>query len=66
MKEEWFQFEEYKIDKFVTVADQLNALSDTHEIVEVHYSTYSSSDWAVMSGGQATALVRARKKEVPK
>ncbi|EHW1528005.1 hypothetical protein K1R91_003111, partial [Listeria monocytogenes] len=50
--------------KYVNIDDQLNELSKTHEIIEVHFSTYSSSDWNYLSGGTATALVRARKREV--
>lgn len=68
MNEEWFEFSAYKKSdtEWVFISDELNELSKTHEIIEVHYATYSSSDWGVMSGGSNTALVRARKKEVPK
>ncbi|EIA7346421.1 hypothetical protein K7S29_002843 [Listeria monocytogenes] len=65
MSEEWFEFESHWISQgeSVTIVDQLNELSKTHDIIEVHYGTYSSSDWAISSGGVSSVLVRARKKE---
>ncbi|EAC7653665.1 hypothetical protein EG816_001375 [Listeria monocytogenes] len=66
MNEEWFEFVGYSESrtKYVNIDEQLNELCKTHEIIEVHFSTYSSSDWNYLSGGTATALVRARKREV--
>ncbi|EHD5018749.1 hypothetical protein JRB95_001376 [Listeria monocytogenes] len=66
MNEEWFEFAylNTRSPEYKSVADQLNELSKTHEIIEVHFRTYSSSDWNILSGGTATALVRARKREV--
>lgn len=64
-KNEWFEFEECRSrTKNNTVANQLNELSETHEIIEVHYTSFSSSDWNVLSGGTTMALVRACKREV--
>lgn len=63
--DEWFEFEEHRLhNKNNTVANQLNELSATHEIIEVHYTSFSSSDWNVLAGGTTVALVRACKKEV--
>ncbi|EGO2889887.1 hypothetical protein IT795_002446 [Listeria monocytogenes] len=39
-------------------------LSAKHEIIEVHYTSFSSSDWNVLAGGTTVALVRACKREV--
>lgn len=68
MNEEWFEFEKYQKSQteHVFVDDQLNELSKTHEIIEVHYATYPSSDWNVLPGGRSTVLVRARKREETK
>ncbi|WP_079400013.1 hypothetical protein [Listeria monocytogenes] len=51
MNEEWFEFVGYSESqtKYVNIDDQLNELSKTHEIIEVHFSTYSSSDWNYLS-----------------
>ncbi|EIW8345855.1 hypothetical protein MID82_002714 [Listeria monocytogenes] len=63
--DEWFEFEEHRLhNKNNTVSNQLNELSATHEIIEVHYTSFSSSDWNVLAGGTTVALVRACKKEV--
>ncbi|EAC6494460.1 hypothetical protein ACSDIK_05015 [Listeria monocytogenes] len=63
--DEWFEFEEHRLhNKNNTVANQLNELSETHEIIEVHYASFSSSDWNVLAGGTTVVLVRACKKEV--
>ncbi|EPX7502216.1 hypothetical protein ACW2DI_001614 [Listeria monocytogenes] len=63
--DEWFEFEEHRLhNKNNTVANQLNELSETHEIIEVHYASFSSSDWNVLTGGTTVVLVRACKKEV--
>lgn len=63
--DEWFEFEEHRLhNKNNTVANQLNELSETHEIIEVHYTSFSSSDWNVLAGGTTVALVRACKREV--
>ncbi|HBL5908242.1 TPA: hypothetical protein LR605_000472 [Listeria monocytogenes] len=63
--DEWFEFEEHRLhNKNNTVVNQLNELSATHEIIEVHYTSFSSSDWNVLAGGTTVALVRACKKEV--
>lgn len=63
--DEWFEFEECRSrTKNNTVADQLSELSATHEIIEVHYTSFSSSDWNVLAGGTTAVLVRACKREV--
>lgn len=63
--DEWFEFEEHRLhNKNNTGANQLNELSATHEIIEVHYTSFSSSDWNVLAGGTTVALVRACKREV--
>ncbi|EEL2850325.1 hypothetical protein HAQ31_002963 [Listeria monocytogenes] len=63
--DEWFEFEEHRLhNKNNTVANQLNELSETHEIIEVHYASFSSSDWNVLAGGTTVVLVRACKREV--
>lgn len=55
-KIEWFEFDN-------TIADDLNKLSETHEILDVQYVAVSSSDWEIMAGGYTYALVKARRVE---
>ncbi len=56
---EWFEFEN-------NVADELNNLSKSHEIIDVHYAVVSSSDWYTMAGGYSYVLVKAKKWEATK